>query len=435
MTLETRPLHPAFGIEILGVDVRGVDEATFDEIVAEFDEHSVLLFRGQAIGDDEQIDFSRRFGPLETTIRTIASQARVAPEISNLANVDAAGRLIPAGDKRNLFNAGNQMWHSDSSFKRIPALASLLAAREVPPAGGETEFASTRVAYAALAPAARQALEGKVAIHSFAYSRGLVGDGLLPPEHAAQVPPVPQALVRANPRNGRKAFFVGSHACEIVGMPTDEARALLRDLLARATRPDLVYTHRWRPGDMVIWDNRCVLHRGRPWDESVHRRVMHRTTVAGEGPTAADVPDARVTPARPVDVAWGRAQLAAPVPTIWRVFSGADGKSHLAKVELPIKPFVDVEGAHGSAAPTQPVTGITFRVSPPGYVLDWHCAPRRQYSISLAGFAEIEVGDGTVARVGPGDVVLAEDLTGQGHITRVVGEQPRFYAVVPLADA
>jgi quercetin dioxygenase-like cupin family protein len=121
------------------------------------------------------------------------------------------------------------------------------------------------------------------------------------------------------------------------------------------------------------------------------------------------------------------------MPRIWRVYSGPDGQSHLAQVELAMAPFVDLEGAHGEAGPTQSATGITFRVSPPGYVLDWHCAPRRQYSISLSGTAEIEVGDGTVARVGPGDVVLAEDLTGRGHVTRVVGDQPRFYAVVPLA--
>jgi quercetin dioxygenase-like cupin family protein len=120
------------------------------------------------------------------------------------------------------------------------------------------------------------------------------------------------------------------------------------------------------------------------------------------------------------------------MPKIWRVYSGSDGTSRLAEVELAMKPFVDVEGAHGESAPTQPTSGITFRVSPPGYVLDWHCAPRRQYSISLSGQAEIEVGDGTIARVGPGDVVLAEDLTGQGHITRVIGDTPRFYAIVPL---
>ena len=122
------------------------------------------------------------------------------------------------------------------------------------------------------------------------------------------------------------------------------------------------------------------------------------------------------------------------MPRIWRVYSGADGKSHIEEMPLAMKPFVDTEGAHGEAAPTQAATGIAFRVSQPGYVLDWHCAPRRQYSISLTGETEIEVGDGTVARLGPGDVVLAEDLTGQGHVTRVVGDQPRFYAIVPLKD-
>jgi len=310
MAVQTRSLHPLFGVEILGVDVRRADDATFAEIVDAFEEHSVLLFRGQSLGDEEQIAFSRRFGPLETRIRSVITEARYVPEVSHLANVDDDGRLIPPGDKRNLFNAGNQMWHSDSSFKRVPALASLLSAREVPPEGGETQFASMRVAYAQLPEEMQRRLEGKVAIHSFEYSRGLVGGGLLPPEHAAQVPPVPQALVRVNPRHGRKNFYVGSHACEIVGMPTDEARALLRDLLARATRPELVYTHRWQVGDLVMWDNRCALHRGRPWDEGRYRRVMHRTTIAGDGPTAPDVPGASWTPARESDVAFGRSQLA-----------------------------------------------------------------------------------------------------------------------------
>lgn len=309
MGLETRALHPLLGVEIVGVDVTRVDDATFTEIVHAFDEHSVLLFRGQPLTDAEQVAFSQRFGPLETSIRTLVTQARYLPEISNLSNVDAEDRLIPAGDKRNLFNAGNQMWHSDSSFKRVPAHASLLSGREVPLEGGETEFASMRVAYERLPDDEKQRLEGRVAIHSFAYSRGLIADELLPPEHAAQVPPVPQALVRTNPANGREGFYVASHACEIVGMPTDEARALLRELLHAATLPERVYTHRWRAGDLVMWDNRCTLHRGRPWDESRYRRVMHRTTVAGEGPTASDVPGQAVTPARETDIAWGRAQL------------------------------------------------------------------------------------------------------------------------------
>lgn len=309
MSLTTRALHPRFGVEVVGVDVTRLGEAAFAVVVALFEEHSVLLFRGQTLTDESQVGFSRRFGPFETTIRSIASQAATPVHIANLSNVDAEGRLIPTGDKRNLYNAGNQMWHTDSSFKKVPAHASLLSAREVPPAGGETQFASMRVAYAGLPAELKAFLEDKVAVHSFVYSRGLVDDGLMPVDHAAQVPPVRQALVRANPVNGRKAFYVGSHACEIEGLPTAEARALLRELREAATRSDLVYTHRWRVGDLVMWDNRCMLHRGRPWDESRYRRIMHRTTVAGLGPTAPDAPPVPISPARAEDVAWGRAQL------------------------------------------------------------------------------------------------------------------------------
>jgi len=311
MALKMRPLHPLFGVEIQDIKVTDVDEPTFEEIAEAFNEHSVLLFRGQRLTDQEQIEWSRRFGPLETTIRSIASHEGIPPQISNLANVDADGQLIPAGDKRNLYNAANQMWHTDSSFKKVPALASLLSGRAVPPEGGETQFASMRVAYGRLPEAMRRRLDGKVAVHSFAFSRGLVDDGLLPPEHAEQVPPVRQALVRVNPVNGRTAFYVASHACEIVSMPTDEARALLRELRESATRPELVYTHRWKPWDLVMWDNRCMLHRGRPWDENRFRRVMHRTTVAGDGPTVPDDGPAHVAATREVDIVWGRAQLEA----------------------------------------------------------------------------------------------------------------------------
>ena len=303
-------LTPGFAARVEGADLtRPLGEATWGEIRAAFEEHSVLVFHDQPLDDESQIAFSRRFGPLEITIRSIASQAATPIHVANLSNVDAEGRLIPTGDKRNLYNAGNQMWHTDSSFKKVPAHASLLSAREVPPEGGETQFASMRVAYARLPEDTRAFLEDKVAVHSFVYSRGLVDDALMPPDHAAQVPPVRQAMVRANPVHGRKAFYVGSHACEIEGLPTAGARALLRELREAATRPDLVYTHRWRVGDLVMWDNRCMLHRGRPWDESRHRRVMHRTTVAGVGPTAPEAPPAPISPARAEDVAWGRAQL------------------------------------------------------------------------------------------------------------------------------
>jgi len=214
MALATRKLHPLFGLEILDVDVTRVDEATFKDIVGVFNEHSVLLFRDQTVTDEQQIAFSVRFGPLEKTIRSIASQEQTLPEIANLANVDAENRLIPTGDKRNIFNAGNQMWHSDSSFKKVPALASLLSGRECPPEGGETEFASMRVAYERLPEDMKRALEGKVAIHSFAYSRGLVDDGLLPPEHAAQAAALARFAVawrRAYPGLDRLRSRHGSH--------------------------------------------------------------------------------------------------------------------------------------------------------------------------------------------------------------------------------
>jgi alpha-ketoglutarate-dependent 2,4-dichlorophenoxyacetate dioxygenase len=286
-TLSLTRLPAPFGVEVLGVSLAGpLDAATFARIEDAFNEHSVLVFHDQFLTDAEQIAFSRRFGPLETTIRGVATEEVFAPEIAHLANVDGQGRAIPPDDTRMIYHSGNQLWHTDSSFKRVPALASLLSGREVPPVGGETEFASMRVAYDLLAPARQEKLEGLVAEHSFTYSRGLVAPGLVSDEDAKQVPPVPQALVRTNPVNGRKGFYVASHASHVYGMPVEEGRALLRELTELATQPHLVYRHVWRAGDLVMWDNRCTLHRGRPWDGAAYRRVMHRTTVAGDGPTA-----------------------------------------------------------------------------------------------------------------------------------------------------
>jgi alpha-ketoglutarate-dependent 2,4-dichlorophenoxyacetate dioxygenase len=289
MKLEIRRRHPLFVAEIGGVDLsRPLDEAAFSGILDAFNEHSVLVFPGQPLSDEQQVAFSLRFGPLEQTTQSIARNERLAREISDLSNVDARGRLIPSDDRRMLYHAGNQLWHSDSSFKRVPALASLLSAREVPPQGGETEFASLRAAWVALPEPTRRRLEELIAVHHFAYSRGLIAPGLLTPEQEAELPPVRQRLVRTNPVNGRPALYLGSHASHIVGRPVDEGRALLRELLAFATQPEFVYRHAWRVGDLVMWDNRAVLHRGRPWDTGRHRRVMHRTTVAGDGPTVPD---------------------------------------------------------------------------------------------------------------------------------------------------
>ena len=288
MSFTVRRLHPHFAAEITGVYLRDLDGPTFAQLRDAFEEHSVLVFHDQHLTDDEQIAFTRRFGPLEETTRSIAQNARVAPQIADLSNVDDAGNTMPAEDRRMLYHKGNQLWHSDSSFKPVPAMASLLSAREVPPEGGQTQYASLRAAWNALPLTLQQRLADMVAVHSFAYSRGLIAPGLLLLEQEAALPPVKQRLVRENPVNGRKALFLGSHASYIVGMPLEEGRTLLRELLEHATRPQFVYEHRWRVGDCVMWDNRAVLHRGREWDTRRYRRVMHRTTVAGDGPTVPD---------------------------------------------------------------------------------------------------------------------------------------------------
>jgi len=279
-------IHPSFGARITGVDLaQPLDDATFTAIFEAFNDYSVLVFPKQSLDDDSQIDFSRHFGALEHTIGSIANKPSLARQIADLSNVDADGNMIDPTDKRMIYHSANQMWHTDSSFKRVPALASMLSGRECPPEGGETEYASMRVAYERLSDERKRALEGRIAVHSFAYSRGLVAKGLLRPQDEAEVPPVEQVLIRTNPVNGRKSIYVASHASHIVGMPVEEGRALIRELVELATTPDNVYRHVWTVGDLVMWDNRCMLHRGRPWDGTKYRRVMHRTTVAGSGPT------------------------------------------------------------------------------------------------------------------------------------------------------
>jgi alpha-ketoglutarate-dependent 2,4-dichlorophenoxyacetate dioxygenase len=240
----------------------------------------------------------RRFGPLEITIKAPGKENRYDKHLVDLSNLDpdAGNRLMDWSDRRMLYQSGNQLWHSDSSFKPVPAYASLLSGRDVPPAGGEMEFASLRHAWDTLPASVQRRIEGRVAVHSILYSRNTIAPGLFDPEHERDLPPVRQALVRANPDNGRKAVYLGSHAWYIEGLDYGESRRLLDDLLAHATRPEGVYTHRWRQFDLVMWDNRAVLHRGRPWDSARYPRVMRRTTVAGDGPTA-EPPFATCTPA------------------------------------------------------------------------------------------------------------------------------------------
>ena len=284
MAIAVTRLTPCFAARVDGADItRPLDDTTWTAIRAAFEEHSVLLFRGQPLDDDTQIAFSLRFGALEVT-RSMNPAA--GTPFARQSNLDIkTGDVIPPDDRRMVYQLANMLWHSDSSFKPVPAHSSALSARVVPPEGGETEFASMRVAYETLPEELRRQVDGKIVVHSFGFSRSLIDPGI-GTEIGRDYPPVRHALVRANPRNGRRSLYIGSHAWYIEGKGLDESRMLIAKLLEHTVRADRVYRHRWQVGDLVMWDNRCALHRGRLWDSARHKRVMHRTTVAGDGPTA-----------------------------------------------------------------------------------------------------------------------------------------------------
>jgi alpha-ketoglutarate-dependent 2,4-dichlorophenoxyacetate dioxygenase len=238
--------------------------------------------------DTSQIAFSEGFGPLE---RTISANPAGGTAFARQSNIDINdGTVIPPDDRRMIYQKANMLWHSDSSFKPVPSLCSVLSAREVPAAGGNTEFVSCRAAWERLPPEEQARLEGLICVHSLVHSRSLVDPTILTDAQKAEVPEVRQALVRANPANGRKALFIGAHASHIEGMPVEQGRALLADLLAGATRPEDIFSHEWREGDVIVWDNRSILHRATPYDSVKFRRLMQRTTIAGEGPTIAVQP-------------------------------------------------------------------------------------------------------------------------------------------------
>jgi alpha-ketoglutarate-dependent 2,4-dichlorophenoxyacetate dioxygenase len=280
MAIEVTPLHPTLGAEVRGVDLtRSVMPEVFAEIDAAFNSHGILVFPQQPVTDEQQLSFSRLFGPLEVNPNYAGAKMRLRPEVADISNLDAEGQVLARDDRRNLFNIGNQLWHTDSSFKRIPAKCSLLSAREIPESGGETEFADLRAAWDALPDAKKQKLQGLVVEHSIFRSRSQIGFGDFNDEIFKDLPPVPQALVRHHPASGRTSLYLASHASHIIGRPVEQGRALIEELIAFATQPHFVYQHRWTVGDLVIWDNRCTMHRGRPYDDA-QRRVLHRTTVS-----------------------------------------------------------------------------------------------------------------------------------------------------------
>src|SRR5215469_2754912 len=284
MAIEVIPLHPTLGAQVRGVDLtRLIPPGVFAEVEAAFARYAVLVFPEQPVTDEQQLVFSRLFGPLEVNPNYAGAKMRLRPDVADISNLDAEGQVLARDDRRNLFNIGNQLWHTDSSFKRIPAKCSLLSARELPSpgpmGGGETEFADLRAAWDALPEARRRKLDGLVVEHTIFRSRSLIGFADFNDEVYRQLPPVSQALVRHHPASGRVSLYLASHASHIVGWPVEKGRALIEELIAFATQPQFVYQHRWTVGDLVMWDNRCTMHRGRPYDDA-QRRVLHRTTVA-----------------------------------------------------------------------------------------------------------------------------------------------------------
>ncbi|MFT6581685.1 MAG: TauD/TfdA dioxygenase family protein [Alphaproteobacteria bacterium] len=273
-----KPLHSLFGATVSAVDLTApVSDQDFSEIYAAFEKYSLLVFHDQALSDDAQLAFSRRFGPLELT--KIGAPG-AGTEMVILSNIGPDGEIAAAEDRMHGSHRANSLWHTDSSFKKIPAKASLLSGRTVPPSGGETEFVSMRAAYAALPEATKQKIDGRVALHSFAHSRDKIYKGLATDVEQDVLPAVPQPMVTVNPTTGEKSFYVASHASHIEGVPVEEGAALIAELVEFATQPDRVYRHEWRDNDLVIWDNRCLLHRAQPFENLTHRRHMIRTTVS-----------------------------------------------------------------------------------------------------------------------------------------------------------
>jgi alpha-ketoglutarate-dependent 2,4-dichlorophenoxyacetate dioxygenase len=294
MNVSIRPLHPLFVAEVAGIDLtRSITPDAVAAIDAGMAQFAVLVFRDHPLTDEQQRTFSLNFGPLSSPgsggNSSIASsdQKRLHSGIGDLSNLDENNQPLARDDRRRLFNLSNRLWHSDSSLKAIPATYSMLSGRIVPQHGPNTEFADMRAAYDALDPTTRAEVQGLICEHSLIFSRGLIGFSEFTPQERTRFRPVRQLLVRTHPVSGRKSLYLSSHAGTIVGWPVPEARAFVRDLIEHATQPRFVYSHRWQPNDLVVWDNRTTMHRVRRYDDQTQRRDVRRTTVMGTQPTVA----------------------------------------------------------------------------------------------------------------------------------------------------
>jgi alpha-ketoglutarate-dependent 2,4-dichlorophenoxyacetate dioxygenase len=272
------PLGPGFAAELRGVTLADIasDDAAYAVARNAFEEHSVLVFRGQEVIDELQLAFSRRFGPPEVT--KVGSQG-TGSHFVILSTIGPDGKVVPPDHRLSLRSKANQLWHTDSSFKRVPALTSILSARIIPARGGETEYVSTRLAYERLDAGLRHKLENSFAWHDYAHSRSQIADGLATPEERAALPPQCWRMVWKNPSNGRGAIYLASHAYAVEGMEPAAAKKLIDELMEAATAFGASYLHQWRKGDVVMWDNRATMHRGRPWPAH-EARLMVRTTIS-----------------------------------------------------------------------------------------------------------------------------------------------------------
>jgi alpha-ketoglutarate-dependent 2,4-dichlorophenoxyacetate dioxygenase len=288
MSVTITELTPGFVGEVSGLDItQPLTRSQVADLESGMDRFAVLVYHDQRFTDEQQKAFSINFGPLEQTEGgnvTKPEDRRLDPQMADVSNLGADHKPLARDDRRRLFNLGNQLWHSDSSFRAIPAKYSLLSGRTVVDAGGNTEFADMRRAYDALDSATKAEIEDLICEHSLIYSRGTLGFTELSDEEKRLFKPVRQRLVRTHPVTGRKSLYLSSHIGTIIGRPVPEARALIRDLTEHATQPRFTYAHKWRQYDLVMWDNRSTMHRVRRFDETLVRD-MRRTTVAGDSAT------------------------------------------------------------------------------------------------------------------------------------------------------
>ena len=282
MTVTVFPVMPSFAAEIGDIDLsQEIEPSDYIAIAEAFAKYAVLIFPDQHLSHDQHLSFARHFGPLEASIGRYRKDAplRLPAELTDVSNLDPTSEIWAKESRRRFFQLGARLWHTDNSFKWVPARASLLYVRSIAPVGGHTEFADERAAYDALPEEMKRRLESLVAEHSIFNSRARLGFTDFSDDERRQMPPVPQAVVRRIRESGRKSLYLASHAGRIFGMPEEQGRALIDGLIAHATQRQFVYTHRWRVHDLVMWDDRCTMHHGTEFDDLRWKRDLQRATV------------------------------------------------------------------------------------------------------------------------------------------------------------